>query len=181
MVAETSRDSSNIPDTGSTVKSLLEDALAGAPVRVHDLALSVSRDATVGEALDVLARLVEADKHMVVRSRFCQGDLFRQMELRGSDKRAFIAGVKAAHGANFYNALRRYAWVAGKWPADRRSDKKCWAYYVNNEPGRPGEPKRELPPIEMTFVSEETIGGEVVLLWEMPSGRLCVGRKKIAE
>lgn len=179
MRPETSDDSCNIPATGQTVKQVLTDALAGSPVRVHDLALSLSKDATVGEALSALNQLRDADNHMCVRSRFCQGDLFRQMELRGADKRAFIAGVKAQHGENYYNTLRRYAWVAAKWPRVRRTDKRSWAFYVNNEPGRPVSAKVEKPPMEITFVSAETVDGVLVEHWTTPNGNPCVSRKAV--
>jgi hypothetical protein len=158
--------SSNIPVTGVTVKKMLVAALAGVPVRVRDFGMDVSKDATVSEALSALGGIRDVENAFCVRSRFCAGDLFRQMSLRGADKRAFIAGVKAAHGESYYNALRRYGWVAGKWSEERRSDSRCWAWYVNHEPGRPGAVKVEKPIAELSLVSRE---GDMLTL-ETPGG-----------
>lgn len=167
MTTETRLDAGSIPDGGISVKALLKEAIGSAPVKIYRCGLVVSSDATVSERLELILRLVNSESEIVCPFRLCIGDVWDQTPKRSAARRELAQSLQAKLGSNYYDLIRRYAWVARMWPQDKRGGKRNWASYLRGPSGGAGKPRKQ---IIHEWVSREEIDGAEVLLCERADG-----------
>lgn len=124
---------------GSTVLTVYAEALAGLPVHVRDLGLSVANDITPDEQLEAMSRIFDVESKSGLRAKFYLGDACRSTMAWSAARKAFLERVRTRFGENGLRAVRQYAWIARKWDEDRRSDSRSWTWYERNKPGCPSE------------------------------------------
>lgn len=155
MTAETIPDGDNIPPVGISVNEIYASALVGLSVRVRDLGLSVSADISPDDQLEVISRIFDVENKSSLRAKFYLGDACRSTMAWSVARKTFLARVRTRFGESGLRAVRQYAWVARKWPEDRRTDRKSWTWYERNKPGVPSDAKVERRRTELVLVSEQ--------------------------
>lgn len=149
MRPERSNDVSTVPDGGMSVKHLIAQAVAGAPMRLCAVGVDVSKDATVSDKARVCAALYQVSVSANMHLYFTSGDVYVSTAPYSAERSALEDALGRSCGSSFVRRIREFGKIARRWPKDRRDETKPWQYYRSHRPGVLGKPdvKVDKPPV----------------------------------
>lgn len=156
-------------------RGLLQSATEGLPIEVREYGATMAETATPEQILSGLRSLLNSEQGITVRSRFCMGDLYNQINRQRGMRKMLISLLTNELGGKTYQLLRTYGWVAAKWPEDQRTDGHNWTWFINNAPGQPiREMNENVTALEL--VKAERNGSVKIFHFVAKSGRKFVSR-----
>jgi len=130
--------------------------LGNLPIEVKGASVEVGEKASEEAIIEGMARVLAAGTELTVSSRFCLGDLYNQLDKRYGVK---ADKITSTFGRKYYNLLRQYGWISGKWPVEMRDTSLAWTFYRDGTPDNPAPDKPS--PSEKAKAKAK----EMILMW----------------
>lgn len=121
--------------SSSSLLSYARRVMGDLGVSAREYGAKVTEGVAQSQLEEAILRYESMKQDSGVSCRFSMGDLYRALAKRYGARREFaIEHFGKERGEKFYNELRSYGWIAGKWPESKRSGKYPWSWYKNHRP-----------------------------------------------
>lgn len=129
----------NATESIPAYREIVSVRMRGCAVVIEGLSIKYRAGANEDDAAVAIKELFAMDRETAVTNRFYIGDLYNDLPVKYGERTKWVKKHFPQNWDKWFKILRQFGWVAHKWPADRRSDKAGWTFYLRNKPGKPGK------------------------------------------